>query len=240
MLVSAGAIYGVGASGAFAFRSLVLEGDRYTPPAAVAELVSVDEGTNLFLVSTEEIAARVAQLPTLRSVSVSVALPDTIRVRLVEREPVVVWRVGDRPFLVDADGVLFGELAPDRDASLTVVADDRVASRAFEVGASLDPVDLDAATRLGSVRPDDVGSGAASFAISVTDAFGFVVRAEPADWEAVFGFYTPTIRQPSMIPGQVRLLRSLLIGREPTIARVILASETEGTYVPRPSPSAAP
>jgi hypothetical protein len=38
------------------------------------------------------------------------------------------------------------------------------------------------------------------------------------------------------------LLRSLLIGREPLVERVILASETDGTYIPKatPLPSASP
>jgi hypothetical protein len=39
-----------------------------------------------------------------------------------------------------------------------------------------------------------------------------------------------------MIPGQVRLLRSLLAGIEPTISRIILASETDGTYIPKATP----
>ena len=49
-------------------------------------------------------------------------------------------------------------------------------------------------------------------------------------------------RTPELIPGQVRLLRSLLIGREPTLDKVILASETDGTYTvkPTPRPSATP
>jgi hypothetical protein len=58
----------------------------------------------------------------------------------------------------------------------------------------------------------------------------------------VFGFYTPSLRTTELIPGQVRLLRSLLTGREQTVERVILASETDGTYVPKatPKPSTAP
>jgi hypothetical protein len=39
-----------------------------------------------------------------------------------------------------------------------------------------------------------------------------------------------------MIPGQVRLLRSLLDGRESSVRRVILASATDGTYIPRETP----
>jgi hypothetical protein len=57
----------------------------------------------------------------------------------------------------------------------------------------------------------------------------------------VFGFYTPSLRTPEMIPGQVRFLRSLLVAQEEAmVARVILASETDGTWVPVPSPEASP
>jgi hypothetical protein len=39
-----------------------------------------------------------------------------------------------------------------------------------------------------------------------------------------------------MIPGQVRLLNSLLAGREPEVRRITLASDTSGTYTPRSTP----
>ena len=75
----------------------------------------------------------------------------------------------------------------------------------------------------------------------MTDENGFVLTTKPAGWSAVFGFYTPSLRTTELIPGQVRLLRSLLEGREPQVDRVILASDTDGTYVPRttPKPSAS-
>ncbi|MER3418385.1 MAG: hypothetical protein C4343_04640, partial [Chloroflexota bacterium] len=84
---------------------------------------------------------------------------------------------------------------------------------------------------------------AAELLIGLDDADGWTIRpggggAGGLAWTAVFGFYTPTLRPTTMIPGQVRLLRSLLLDREATVARVVLASETEGTYVPRPAPGA--
>ena len=63
----------------------------------------------------------------------------------------------------------------------------------------------------------------------------------PRGWVGVFGFYGRQIREADLIPGQVRLLRSLLSGREATIGRVILASETDGTFTERsPAPSPTP
>ena len=78
----------------------------------------------------------------------------------------------------------------------------------------------------------------------MTDENGFVVAAKPDGWSAVFGFYTPSLRTTELIPEQVRLLRSLLVGREQLVDRVILASATDGTYMPGrrrpPKPSAKP
>ena len=123
--------------------------------------------------------------------------------------------------------------------SLPVVDDRRAAAGLLKLGSTLDPVDLDAATRLASLKPGDVGSGAVSLGVAVTDENGFVVGTRPDTWDAIFGFYTPSLRTTELIPEQVRLLRSLLAGREQTVQRVVLASGTDGTYVARPSPSAS-
>jgi hypothetical protein len=98
------------------------------------------------------------------------------------------------------------------------------------VGSMLDPLDLDVATRLGSVTPFDLGSRADALSLRVDDADGFALVAGPDLWTAVFGAYVPGLRTPDLIPGQVRLLRSLLFGREERVDRVILADDRNGTY----------
>ncbi len=123
---------------------------------------------------------------------------------------------------------------PPRCRSSRTAAPRRSAS---SVGRKLEPVDLDAATRLASLVPADVGSEAEALHVFVDDASGFTVRTKPASWQAVFGFYTPTLRTPELVPGQVRLLRSLLLGREAQIEQIILASETDGTFVAKPTPT---
>ena len=111
------------------------------------------------------------------------------------------------------------------------------------MGSTLDPVVLDAALRLGSLRPADLGTAATQLDIQLDDEHGFVAAtADPVGWSAVFGFYTPTLRTTDLIPGQVRLLRSMLAGREDDVLRVILADDRSGTLRParRESPSAEP
>jgi cell division protein FtsQ len=243
LLLAASAIYGVTNSSAFRYDELVVEGAVLTDRSDVEAALDTARGGNLFLLETGPLADRIAVLETVQAASVGVSLPDTLVVSLDEREAILVWRVGQRRYLVDEDGSLFA-IALDADApevaGLPVVEDQRAASAGLSVGRTLDAVDLDAATRLASIVPSDVGSSAEALTVTVTDQNGFVVRTRPGSWSAIFGFYTPTLRTPTIVPGQVRLLRSLLIGREHLVERVILASETDGTYIPRPTPTPAP
>jgi POTRA domain, FtsQ-type len=239
MLLAGAAVYGVANSPAFAYINTTVDGTTFTDRTAVVAALEDARGSNLFSLVTKPYEERIRELPTVRSVDVGIRLPDTVGVAVRERTPILVWRVGERRYLVDAEGLLFArlpEVPPESAASLPVVEDRRAASVGLSVGRTLDRVDLDAATRLGSLLPADVGSAAQRLAVFVTDANGFTVRTQPTSWEAVFGFYTPTLRTPELIPGQVRLLRSLLIGREPLVERVILASETDGTYIPKATP----
>jgi cell division septal protein FtsQ len=242
VVLSALAIYGVGASSVFGYARLQIEDEDQllVDPAAVqARLGTTSAGTNLFLVRTDGIEAVLRELPTVADAEVSVQLPDTLRVRLIERDPILVWIVGEQRFLVDRDGALFATYpvaAPGPSKGLPSVLDRRLGSAGLAVGSRLDPIDLDAATRLGSLTPSDVGSGKTSLRVTVDDTDGYTVQALPGGPVAVFGFYAASLRTPDMIPGQARLLRSLLTGREATVRRVVLAGEANGTYQLRPTP----
>jgi cell division septal protein FtsQ len=239
LLAAVAAIYGLSTSDAFAAGRTTISGTTWTSEARILELLAIEPDTNVFTIRTGDLEAALAAEPAIRSSLVSVALPDEIRVQVSEREALLVWLVGDRRYLVDADGFLFAQLPsdpPEAAAALPVIDDARMASLAYDVGSTIDEVTLDAALRLASLTPADVGSGARGLVLRVDDQNGFVMRTQPASWVAVFGFYTPTLRTTDLIPGQVRLLASLLAGREDTVARVILADDTSGTYEPVASP----
>ena len=241
MLVSAAGIYGVGESSAFDYTKLQLDGVRFTNASAVEAALAAARGENLFQLSTGPLRSALEDLPTVASARVEVRLPGTLAVTIDERQPVLVWQVGTERYLADADGALFAKLpdkAPTGTPELPVVDDRRASATDLVVGGRLDAVDLDAATRLASLIPEHVGSSAVSLEVAVTDENGFVVSARPAGWSAVFGFYTPSLRTTELIPGQVQLLRTLLIGKEQLVERVILASATDGTFVRRATPSA--
>lgn len=238
MLASLGAIYGLAATPAFTYARTEIPELRWTSRAAIESAIGVPAGTNLFRLTVTPLEERIRMLPAVASATVGVSLPDALVVDVVERTAVLAWSVGETRFLVDRDGVLFAVADPaaPTGSGVPLIDDSRAASADLTVGSRLDPVDLDAATRLGSLLPADIDSVADALLVTVTDANGFVVGTSPASWVAVFGLYTQSLRTPDLVPGQVRLLRSLLDGREDVIAQVILADAEHGTYIPKPSP----
>ena len=243
MLASAGAIYGLAASSAFGFSKLEVTGAQITAQADVSTRLALTDGQNLFKLSTQPLVARLLEMPAVASAEISIGLPDIVAVKLRERVAIVIWQVGKRRFLVDDRGTLFGEVGTEvapSVATLPIVADDRAASSGLAVASILDPVDLDAATRLASLTPAQVGSSASALAVGVTDTYGFVVHSVPESWTAVFGFYGLSLRAPELVPGQVQLLQGLLAGREAQVGMIILADEHAGTYFPKPTPKVSP
>jgi hypothetical protein len=248
MLASAGAIYGLTASPAFGLSRIDVAGATITGRAAVTDRLALEPGQNLFDIATEPLEARLRGIPAVATVDVSIGLPDRVTVTIVERTPIVVWLVAERRLLVDERGMLFAEVTRDRPLpivdELPVVTDTRASADALAVGKTIDPVDLDAAFRLASLTPAQLGSRATGLAVTVTDTYGFVVGSGANSWEARFGFYGLSLRTPDLIPGQVQLLKTLLAGREPTVKTVILADDREGTYIPKEpadgSPGASP
>ena len=249
MLATAAAIYGVGASSAFDYRSHPghRRASSRTRPSSSRRWRVRARPEPVRAVRPARSVAALERLPTVSSAPGRRSrLPGTLAVTVDERVPVLVWQVGDRRYLADADGTLFGA-----DAGTTR----RPMSRS-SAGRRRPRVDVGRPRRRASARPGrprrrDPARRRSSRATSAArpcrsrsaspTRTASCVETRPGSWSAVFGFYTPSLRTTDMIPGQVRLLRSLLTGREATVERVILASETDGTYVPRaaPSPSSA-
>ena len=230
-------------------------------PDAVIAAANIPIGSSLLGVNLREAEEAVAALPLVDSVRVSAGLPDGIQIRVREKSLLLRWQIGDRVYAITERGELLGEtasldLAPSAAAALAaapLLYDDRTPTPLLAAGA-LTATELDVATRLASLTPEDLGTTATTLVLRLTSDFGFVVEATgpSIEWHAVFGIYSATIRPTGMIPGQVRLLRSLLAGRETRIGWVILADDQAGTYTakgvrppppaaePSPSPSPAP
>jgi hypothetical protein len=337
-------IFAVTISPSFATRTLEIHGATFTSQSIVRSILGIDAAPNAFGIDTDQAAAQLVRLPAVESASVQVRLPSTVVVTLVEREPKLVWAIGDRRYVVDKDGLIFGLVdsagnpipssagplapptteptpsepaidsgssagpspespgpspsssagpkkstkpkskatptrptksspspsagasanssagptynasllpslapAPSADAlassapgamGLPVVYDRRTSDAGLVLGGVVDSIALDAGYRLAGLTPTDIGSKAPALAVVLDDPYGFTVSSVPAGWVAQFGFYAPTVRKTTVIPEQVRDLRSALLKfNEAHVAWVFLVADVSDnhviTYIPR-------
>jgi cell division protein FtsQ len=85
----------------------------------------VGNGTPLATLDTDAVARRVKRLPAVKTVTVTRSWPSGLRIRVVERVPVVAARRPGKFDLYDIDGVLVASVpaAPAHTPALTVVGD---------------------------------------------------------------------------------------------------------------------
>ena len=93
-------------------RNIVVVGLGAVTHEEVTNAVAVEPGTPLLQIDTDTVAERVAAIRRVASVRVQREYPSTLRVTVVEREPVVVKDYPDGPHLFDRDGVDFAIAPP--------------------------------------------------------------------------------------------------------------------------------
>ncbi len=85
---------------------VLLEGRVHTPKRAVLRAVGVGRGHPILGLDPRRIARRVSAISWVESVVVERRLPDTLYVRIVEREPMALWQRKGRLALIDHGGVV--------------------------------------------------------------------------------------------------------------------------------------
>ena len=76
---------------------------------AELDLYFKDKGDNLLRLNARLLSGRMTRLPRARTAQVRKVLPDTLEITFEEREPLVIAQI-DRPYAMDAEGVLLAEL----------------------------------------------------------------------------------------------------------------------------------
>lgn len=244
VLLTAGAAFSLVSDPRFGLDANAVEisGLGYTDSGAVVEALALSSTTpnNVFLLRTGEMRRRLLELSSIADADVRVVLPNRLVVAITERTAVLRIAHGGATYLLDGDGVVL-EARPANAPplpELPLIDDQRVElGIPFEVGLGIDPTEAQAMLQIGALTPALVGSGATELDFSADDTDGFVVSAQPYGWRAVFGFYTPTLRPPTLIAQQVQCLRSLLANGEAQMDTIYLAPQGDrcGTYLPRPT-----
>ena len=103
-------------------RRIVVSGQHRLSVGEVEALVGGVRGQNIFRIDFDEYRQRVMDSPWVASVTLWRVLPATVEVRVVERVPMAIARLGHDLYLVDDAGVIIDEYgALYRDLDLPVV-----------------------------------------------------------------------------------------------------------------------
>jgi cell division protein FtsQ len=86
--------------------AIEVAGTKHVSPALVREKFAADRGVSVLRVPLEARRAAIEEIPWVAQARVSRALPDGIRVEVIERTPVAFLRMNTDLALLDAEGVI--------------------------------------------------------------------------------------------------------------------------------------
>jgi cell division protein FtsQ len=129
----------LGASAAIGLRvaDIRVEGRQTTDRETILEALGAQPGTPILAVDPARAKRQLESLPWVRSALIERRLPDTLYVRLVEREPLALWQHAGRIELIDRTGAVIPVSRLDQFAKLPLIVGEDAASHASELLAML-------------------------------------------------------------------------------------------------------
>ncbi len=112
-------------------------GHRYTLDSDIFDAIGLELARTMLSFDSRAAQDRIERLPWVERASVERVVPDRLEVRIAERSPAAVWRLGDRNFLIDKSGRVLGAVPGDAMASLPRVAGEGAATEAAGLYALL-------------------------------------------------------------------------------------------------------
>ena len=108
----------------FALKTIEVSGAVHTPRGAVDAVTRAYVGGNLFKLDIANVQNDLGKLGWVSRIEAEKKLPDTLRIRIVERGPVALLQNGDKLQYVDESGDAFAELSPQvGDSDLPLIND---------------------------------------------------------------------------------------------------------------------
>ncbi len=122
---SVGAAWGAKAyitkSPRFSVKTITVEGASKLSPEAIAKAGGVAVGANVFSVDLDQARRAIEKEPYVAEATVTRKLPNTITIKVVERQPAILVSLEDKLFLATQEGHVFKELAAEDVYDLPVV-----------------------------------------------------------------------------------------------------------------------
>ncbi len=113
-----GLVYFIFLSGIFQVKNIILinnrsiileEVERTLNPIYKKKLLNLEFNNILFFKSREAKNLLLENYPRLSSVEIKRKFPDTLEIKVQEREGIIVWDIGDKKYLIDEEGIAFSE-----------------------------------------------------------------------------------------------------------------------------------
>jgi cell division protein FtsQ len=140
----------------FAVKTIEIAGTTHTSRAAIDAITHQYIGANLFRIDIARLQADLRRIGWVKRIEAEKKLPDTLRIRIVERTPVALASIGGRISYVDENGVPFAELSPavgDVDLPLVTNAAGTELARSVALLSDLRARDPQIYSRISEVKP---------------------------------------------------------------------------------------
>jgi cell division protein FtsQ len=105
----------------FSIETIYLEGRSRTTAEAVENTLNLKKGDPLLTLSLGAVRERLESIPTVKTAVVERALPSTLHVKLIEREPVAIWQYKQKLALIDDAGAVMPDLEVEQYANLPLL-----------------------------------------------------------------------------------------------------------------------
>jgi cell division septal protein FtsQ len=140
----------------FAVKTIEVAGARYSPRAAVDAVTRRYVGLNLFRIDIARVQRDLGGVGWIRRIEIEKKLPDTLRIRVVERVPAAIALTAQGLQYADDDGVVFAEVSPgagDSDLPLIAAGGGADLKRCLDLLRDLRVRDPQLFSRVSEVRP---------------------------------------------------------------------------------------
>ena len=199
-----------------------LTGHRFTVDSDVFDALGLGQVHTMLSFDSRAAQDRIERLPWVERASIERVLPDRLEVRISERSPAAVWRLGDRNFLIDKSGRVLAPVRKDVMASLPRVAGEGAATEAGNLQALLDNYPalrqrVDVAERIGRRR----------WALRLTDGSTVQLPAKGEARAIARALYVAGARREEQSEIDVRVPERTLV-RAPEIRKESAAPEARG------------
>jgi len=149
LLALGGLTYQLFATEAFYVYEARVVGNQLVPAEEIYQNSGLEE-MSIFWINAAQVEATIVSLPNIKEAKVHCGLPNRVTIKVVERQPQIIWQQGEKRYWVDEEGTVLparGELT-----EATVIMD--LDERPVQPGDRVDPQVIAGAQKLRSLLPE--------------------------------------------------------------------------------------